>query len=228
MKWLVRGLAVLVVLLLLADFGARLLVENLAGRALASRRGFDGEVDVGFGGFPFLLHLKDRSFDTVTIEAEDVRSGGFSGAGVPDGVEVRVDSVRFEMRDVQVSGEVWGDDPDRKVTAAAGSGTAVIGQAALNRLVPEQYDVRLVLRENGVRVTGTVPGVPQAGEQTVEVPADQVRLEASDLVVAAPAPLGEVRIPIPVLAEGVVFESVGLGRGELDLTFAVRGLSISL
>ncbi|MDQ4025083.1 MAG: DUF2993 domain-containing protein [Actinomycetota bacterium] len=225
MKWLVRGAIVVMVLLVAADFGARLLVENLAARALASRRGFDGSVDVGFGGFPFLLHLKDRSFDTVTVEAEDVRSGGFAQASVEQGTEVRVDSVRFEMRDVQVAGDVWGDDPDRRVRAAGGSGTAAIGQGALNQLVPPEYDVRLTLLNDGVRVTGSVPGV---GEQTVDVPADQVRLEGPDLVIDAPAPIGAVRIPIPVLAEGVELESAGVTRGRLDLTFAVRGLTVSL
>lgn len=228
MKWLLRGAIVLVVLLLAADFGARVLVENLAGRALASRRGFSGPVDVSFGGWPFLLHLKDKSFDTVTVAAEDVRSGGFADASVARGTEVRVDSVRFEMRDVQISGELWGDDPDRKVTAAGGSGTAEIGQAALNRLVPAQHDLRLRLLDGAVRVTGTVPQLPQAGEQTVDVPADGVRLEGADLVVEAPAPLGAVRIPIPALAEGVTFESVEVRRGRLDLTFSVRGLSLSL
>jgi hypothetical protein len=228
MKWLVRGAIVLAVLLGIADVGARILVENLAGRALASRRGFNGDVDVGFGGFPFLLHLKDRRFDTVTVEAEDVRSGGFAGAAVDAGTEVRVDSVRFEMRDVEVTGKLWSDDPDRSVTARAGSGTAAIGQAALNRLVPTQYDLRLALLNGAVRVTGTVPGLPQAGEQSVEVPADGVTLEGNELVVAAPAPLGAVRIPIPVLAEGVSFESVRVAPGRLDLTFSVRGLSLDL
>lgn len=228
MKWLLRGLVVLVVLLVIADVGARVLVENLASRALASRRGFDGDVDVGFGGFPFLLHLKDRRFDTVTVEAQDVRSGGFAGAAVDAGTEVRVDSVSFEMRDVEVIGKVWGDDPDRRVTAGAGSGAATIGQPALNQLVPAQHDLRLVLLNGSVRVTGTVPGVPQAGEQSVEVPADGVTLEANELVVAAPAPLGAVRIPIPVLAEGVSFESVRVERGRLELTFSVRGLSLDL
>ncbi|MDQ3915381.1 MAG: DUF2993 domain-containing protein [Actinomycetota bacterium] len=228
MKWLVRGLIVVVVLLLVADFGARMIAENLAGRALSSRRGFNGAVDVGFGGFPFLLHLKDKSFDTVTVEAEDVRSGGFADASVATGTEVRVDEVRFELRDVLVSGDLWGDDPDREVRAAGGSGTAVIGQAALNRLVPAEYDVRLTLLEDAARVTGSVPQLPAAGEQTVEVPAEGVRLEAADLVIEAPAPLGDIRIPIPVLAEGIEFESAAVGRGQLDLTFALRGLRLSL
>jgi hypothetical protein len=228
MKWLLRGVVVLVVLLVIADVGARVLVENLAGRALASRRGFNGDVDVGFGGFPFLLHLKYRRFDSVTVEAEDVRSGGFAGAAVDTGTEVRVDSVRFEMRDVEVIGKVWGDDPDRRITAGTGSGTATIAQAALNQLVPAEHDLRLRLLDGAVRVTGTVPGAPQAGEQSVEVPADGVTLEANELVVAAPAPLGAVRIPIPVLAEGVSFETVRVARGKLNLKFSVRGLSLDL
>jgi hypothetical protein len=227
-KWLLRGVVVLVLLLVVADFGARLLVENLAGRALSSRRGFNGPVDVGFGGFPFLLHLKDRNFDSVTVEAEDVRSGGFAGAGVTSGTEVRVSTIRFRMEDVQVTGDLWGDDPDRKIAAAEGSGTAVIGQAALNRLVPAQHDLTLTLLQDRVRVTGTLPHLPQAGEQTVEVPAGGVRLEGAELVVEAPAPIGAIRIPIPVFAQGVEFESVGISPRELDLTFGVRDLRLAL
>ncbi|MFN2588214.1 MAG: DUF2993 domain-containing protein [Actinomycetota bacterium] len=228
MKWLVRTVLGVVVLLVVADVGARLLVENLAGRALSSRRGFNGPVEVGLGGFPFLLHLKDRSFDSVTVEARDVRSGGFSDASVAQGTEVRVDSVRLDLRDVAVSGELWGDDPDREVAAAGGSGSAVIGQASLNRLVPAHYDVRLTLLDGAVRVTGTAPGLAPAGEQTVEVPADGVRPEGSDLVIEAPAPLGVLRIPIPVFVEGIELESAGVARGRLDLTFALRELRLSL
>ena len=228
MKWLVRIAVVIVVLLVVADFGARIVVENVAGRALASRRGFNGEVDVGFGGFPFLLALMDRHFDEVTVTAEDVRSGGFTGTAVADGPEIRVDSVRFEMQDVTVTGDLWGDDPNREVTAAEGSGRAVVRQSALNQLVPAEYDLRLTLLQDTVRITGTAPQLPQAGTQTVEVPSDQVRLEASTLVVPAPAPVGEIRIPLPELAEGVEFESVGVTRGEIDLTFSVRGLRLEL
>ena len=226
MKWLVRIVLVLVVLLVVADFGARILVENLAGRALASRRGFNGDVDVGFDGFPFLLNLKDRHFEGVTVSAEDVRSSGLAEDVVlGPGSEVQLDEVTVEMRDVSIAGDLWGDDPDRKIAAAGGSGTAVMGGAALNRLVPEEYDLRLTLLESRVRVTGTIP---PAGEQSVEVPAGQVRLEGSALVVEAPAPVGAITIPIPELVDGMTLESVGISRGRIDFTFSVRGLRLSL
>lgn len=225
MKWVVRIAVVVVVLLLIADFGTKIVVENLAGRAVSSRRGFNGDVDVTFGGFPFLMSLKDRHFDEVIVAARDVRSSGFTDAAVADGVEVRVDAVDLRMEDVTVHGDLWGDDPGRKVVAARGNGRVILGQASLNRLVPSQYDVSLALRFDVVRVTGTFP---QGGAQSFDVPSEQVRLDAGDLLIDAPAPVGELRIPLPPLADGVVFDSAMVAPRQLDLTFEVSRLNLSL
>ena len=230
MRRLTRIVIVVVVLLVAADFGVKILVENLAGRALASRRGVNGSVDVSFGGFPFLLHLKDREFSSVTIEAEDVRSGGFGGVSdLAPSAEGRIDSVRLELRDVAVEGDVWRDDHNGAVTAASGGGTASVGGAALNRLVPEEHDVRLTLLEDAVRVTGEVPNL---GTQAVEVPEDRLRLEpgagGGALVIDAPAPIGSIAIPLPQLVEGLTFRRLDVADGRIDLTFVARDVRVEL
>lgn len=226
MKWLVRAVIVVVVLGVLVDFGAKLLVENLAARALSSRRGVNGSVDVSFGGFPFLWSLKDRHFVSVTVEASDVRGDGFA-AGSPS--EARMESVRLELEDVTVEGEVWRDGGDGRVVASRGQGSATIAQADLNRLVPSEYSARLALRDGSVRVTANATPV---GPQDVEVAEDQVRLESGDgsgtLVIEAPSPVGAITIPLPVLVDGVVFEDFDVRSGELELRFSVRAVNLEL
>ena len=230
MKVLVRVLLVLVVLVLVVDFGAKLLVENLAAQALSSRRGVNGSVDVSFGGFPFLLALKDRHFGSVTIEASDVRSGGFMTASAPSpGTEVRMESVLLELEDVEVSGQVWRDDAGGRVAATSGSGSATLSQTALNKMVPPEYSARLTLRDGSVRV---VANAGELGTHEAEVAEEDVRLESGSgsgtLIVEAAAPVGAITIPLPTLIEGVVFEGLDVRRGELELTFAVRDVNFEL
>lgn len=216
----------LVVLALVADFGARFLVQNLAARALGSRRGVNGDVSVSFGGFPFLLRLKDRHFTSVTVSAEDVRSGGFVTTGVGAASEARLDEVRLEMHDVRVDGSLWGDDADRVVVARSGGGEASIGSVALNRMVPEEYPVRLKLRDRAVTVSADTP----AGPQEVEVSQDQVTIDPDQgtLVIQAPPPVNGVLIPLPELLPGTRFDSVSVHRGGLTVTFSLSDVRVEL
>ncbi|MDQ3952984.1 MAG: DUF2993 domain-containing protein [Actinomycetota bacterium] len=222
---LARVAIVVVMLLLVADFGAKLLVENLAANALSSRRGVNGSVGVSFGAFPFLLALKDRHFGSVTVEAENVRSGGFATASdVRPQAEARLESVRFELDDVDVVGDVWRDDPKGRVSASSGAGAATLTQESLNGLVPPQHPVRLTLRDGSIRVTATSP----AGTQEVEVSESDVRLEASTLVVQSPPPVGAIVIPLPELVEGVTFEDWDVTDGGLELTFSLKDVELKL
>lgn len=230
MKRLVRVLVVLIVLAVVVDFGAKLLVENLAARALSSRRGVSGSVDVSFGGFPFLLALMDRSFGSVTVEADDVRGGGFTTAqGVGPASEARMESVRLELEDVTIEGDVWRDDSDGRVSATSGDGSATLSQNALNRMVPGEYSARLTLRDGTIRVTASAA---QLGTQEVEVAEDRIRLEAGEgsgtLIIEAPAPVGAITIPLPALVDGVVFDGFDVRAGELDLDFEVRDVNLEL
>jgi hypothetical protein len=228
-KRLVRVVVVLAVLAVAVDFGAKLLVENLAARAVSSRRGVNGSVDVSFGGFPFLLALKDRHFGDVTIEAADVRSGGFMTSSAPSpGTETRMESVRLELEDVDVTGQVWRDDGGGRVSATSGGGAVVLSQNALNKIVPPEYSARLTLRQGSLHVEAE----SQFGAHEAEVAEEDVRLEAGPgsgtLVVEAAAPLGAITIPLPTLVDGVAFEGFDVRRGELELTFSVQDVSLEL
>ena len=229
MKRLATFVVVLLVLATLADFGARIVVQNVAGSALASQRGVDGSVDVTFGGWPFVVHLMDRRFASVAVSAEDLRSGGFGGtADAGAQREARIDSVTLDLREVEIRGDLWRDDPERVVAAASGSGEASVSGAELNRLVPDEYAARLQLLDGRVRVTASTP----AGEQSVEVSEDQVTVEegaeAGTLVIEAPEPLGPVLIPLPSLVSGTRFEGVEVERGSIELTFTLSDVRLKL
>jgi hypothetical protein len=228
MRRLAAFLIVLAALGVAADFGLRLVAQNVAARALGSRRGVDGSVDVSFGGWPFVLHLLDRRFSSVVVSAEDVRGGDLGGSGGIAGTEARLESVVLRLRGVTIRGELWQDDPDRVVAAASGSGEASMTGAELNRLVPEEYAARLQLLDGRVRVTAATP----AGEQSAEVADDLVRVEpgaaSGTLVIDAPTPLRPVLIPLPELVAGTRFEGVEVLRGAITLTFTLTDVRLEL
>jgi hypothetical protein len=229
MKLLLRAVVVLVVLGVAVDFGAKLLVENLAAKALASRRGMNGSVEVTFGGFPFLLSLTGRHFASVTIEAEDVRGGGLeTSPATTSAPDARIESVTLELDDVDIEGQVWRDDAGGHASAASGGGQATLSQNALNRMVPGEYSARLLLRDGSISVSANTP----FGAREVEVAEDDVRIEggagAGVLVIQAPSPVGAISVPLPNLVDGVHFDGLDVEAGALTLTFDLRDVDLAL
>jgi hypothetical protein len=158
-----------------------------------------------------------------------VRSGGFMTASAPSpGTETRMESVRLELEDVDVTGQVWRDDGGGRVSATSGGGAATLSQSALNKLVPPEYSARLTLRDGSVHILSE----SEFGAHEAEVAEDDVRLEggagSGTLVVEAVAPLGAIAIPLPTLVEGVTFEGFDVRRGELELTFRIRDVDLAL
>ena len=137
-------------------------------------------------------------------------------------------SIRLELDDVAISGAVWRDDGGGRVSATSGGGSATLSQKALNDLVPPEHSARLTLRDGSI----TVLAETEFGSHEAEVSEEDVRLEGGSgsgtLVVEAAAPLGAISIPLPTLIEGVVFDDVDVRRGELELTFSVRDVTLEL
>jgi LmeA-like phospholipid-binding len=67
-------LAVLVVLLLALDFGARIVAQNVMAAEI-QKQGLSQKPDVSIGGFPFLTQVASKDFKQVTISTTNLTEG---------------------------------------------------------------------------------------------------------------------------------------------------------
>jgi hypothetical protein len=72
MRGFLITLAVLVVLLVGVDFGARWIAEDRVATQLQSQLELDNEPDVAIGGFPFLTQAAAGEYGSVTLTAEHI------------------------------------------------------------------------------------------------------------------------------------------------------------
>ncbi len=170
-------LAVLVVLLVAADFVARAYAEHRAADAVQSELGLTAAPDVSIEGFPFLYHAISGSYPEVVITASDVDEG------VLPGTTARVDltTVTLPLRDA-----VAGDTSH--LTAAATRLQVVIPLSSLQSALGRS-DVTLSAGPDGaLQVTSavTVAGVtfPVSGTATLSISDDVLTLSVDRLSAA--------------------------------------------
>jgi hypothetical protein len=108
-------LAILVVILVAADFGLKAFAQDQVGKQIQTSLDLERRPGVSLGGFPFLYHLLAGSFPTIHVDAPKVDSGG-----------VHIDDVQLDLEDVEFSPRrLLGGDPT-SITSRGGSGAAEI------------------------------------------------------------------------------------------------------
>ncbi len=124
MRKLLLGLAALVALLVLADFGAAISTEYRMSRAVRSGSGLDSDPEVTVSAFPFLWSVPRGHAGAVTVSTTDA----------PTSIRYRTTvEARFEGVDFTGSGTL--PDPAAPIEAEHATATWVIGQTSLGRLL---------------------------------------------------------------------------------------------
>jgi hypothetical protein len=170
-------LAILAVLLVAADFGARAYAEYRAASAIQAELGLTQSPDVSIEGFPFLWHAVQGSYPQVIISAGNVDQGRLPGSQA----RVALTTVAMPLTDA-----VAGDTSH--LTAQATNLQVVIPISSLQAALPRQ-DVTLSAGPNGTLQASTVLSVagvtiPLTGSASLSVADDQLTLSVDNLSAA--------------------------------------------
>ncbi|MFZ2530491.1 MAG: LmeA family phospholipid-binding protein [Rhodococcus sp. (in: high G+C Gram-positive bacteria)] len=233
MRKLILGLAVLLGVALLVDFGAAAWSEYRVSRALREGGALTSDPAVNIHGFPFLTQARDGRFENVEIRAQGVPSAALgditieanligahaSAAELLDGSirsvpvdllygRVRVDATElgrlYNIPDLQISAP-----PASKSDGTGGSGGSGPTTAG------------------GVVLTGTVPVGPITAQVSVQadlvLDGDRIHIVASDLYFG---PEGGADYTVPDVLKPVVLGLFTTTIEPQDLPFGVHPTSV--
>lgn len=119
MRKLLAAVAVIVVLLVVADRVAVVIVETRIGDTIRSQQALPSRPSVKISGFPFLTQVARHSFDKVTFDASTVTVSGKN--------PVVIESVTATLRDVHTSSDY------SRGTVRSATGSGVITYASLSK-----------------------------------------------------------------------------------------------
>jgi hypothetical protein len=117
---LIITLAVLIVILVGADFGTKALAENILASQIKSH-GFPTRPNVSIAGFPFLTQVITRDLQQITISANNVKTG-----------PVTITTISVRAKGVHIHGNLHG------ATIDSLNGTAFIGFPSLAQALTSQ------------------------------------------------------------------------------------------
>lgn len=203
-------LAMLVLLLVVADFGLRSLAQERVSRELEESLDLSTAPSVSLGGFPFLPKLLSGRFPEVSVRARDIVSEGVS----IHGVRLSLREVTFSPRDLVsgrrphihvLHGEGTANMTGGDITAALRegglpvdvrleSGRAIVGAAAI---LPGEIEASLSLRGGSIVLTPLNGAIP-AG-LSIDLPELMPGVRYTDLSVKGSRALLGIRLANAIL-----------------------------
>lgn len=202
-KWLV-ALTALVIVVVGADFGLRLLAEYSVGRGLQSAFSLSERPSVSMGGFPFIPELVTGNVDSVTMRANGWSSGD----------RVSLESVMLTLHDVSFSpGQLLAGGRTR-ISAISGEGTAELMEEDLNRAVGASVPATIHLRHDRV--------VIRWDQIEQEIAATASISDASVVLHPVEPSLPLVSVDLPKLVKGLTYRGVRIERDVATLSFTLR------
>jgi LmeA-like phospholipid-binding len=153
MRAIAIAVAILVVLLLLADVGARRYEEARVASAIQKSLNLRAKPAVSLHGFPFLAEVVQGKISTGTVSASTIRQSS-----------IRFSDVHLVLQDITFSVSQLVNGNLHAIHAVRGLGRAAVTAAALNffRLGPlsAPIDVQLTLVDGTLRISaGPLPAV---------------------------------------------------------------------
>jgi LmeA-like phospholipid-binding len=202
------AVAVLVVLLLLADVGARRYEEARVASSIQKSLNLRAKPAVSLHGFPFLSEVVQGKISTGTVSASMIRQSS-----------IRFSDVHLVLQDITFSVSQLLNGNLHAIHAVRGVGRAAVTAAALNSF----------LGAHGVPFDlGFEKGQTIARLGPLSAPIDvQLTLVDGTLRISA-GPLPAVAVPLPPLLRGITYGATRPGRGRLILNFRLDHPTLDL
>ena len=200
MKFLL-GLVVVGLLLFGVDSVARNVAEGRAASYVQNEMDLAEEPEVSLGGTPFLPKALGGTIPDVEVKADKI---------VAKGLEVDDVVITFESIDVSLGSLMSGDA--KGVTSSGGEGSATLTADSLTAYLKEKgVDAEIMFVRGALAVT-----TPELGTQTGEL-----SLKDGRLSIASPGVPRPIRIRLPGITEGLVYEKVAIDRENIVLDVSV-------
>jgi hypothetical protein len=204
MRKLLISLTVLVLVLVAADFGVRLLAEYWVGRGLESDLSLSERPSVTMGGFPFIPQFVTGNVDSVTIRA--------NGSSSEEGTSL--ESVVLTLHDVSFApGQAVGGGRT-KISAMRGEGTAQLTEKELNRAVDASVPATIRFRDGQV--------VIRLDQSEQEIPATASISDGGVVLQPALPSVPIVTVDLPEFVKGLTYREVRIERNIAALSFTLR------
>lgn len=215
MRRLAIFLLVLAVLGTGIDFAARAWAQGQIAEAVEARTEL-ADVEVELEGFPFVLDAWRGQIDAARMSARGIERRG-----------VRLERVELVLRRLTFDRDDLIDARTAAVQVHDGSGSAVMTEAALNRVLARRaVAARVDLEGDAVWVrpstTGPAPAVP------TDPVKDGISLQQGSLLIQVPGELPDIEVALPEVVDGVRYQSARIEAGKLLLRFLLRDADIEL
>lgn len=187
-----------------ADAWVRSFAEARASDRLAEVLDLEGDTSVSLGGWPFTFRLIAGTFPSVSVTADEVVTSG-----------ARLERLKVDLFEVDFeTGGLLAGSADA-VTAATGEGSAVLTAEALRSLAAErQPDVELTLEGGRLRVSSPLLPRVVTGEVTLR--------KNRRLVIEVPDLPQTIRIPLPMIIEGLSYEDITVRERTIAVRFTLE------
>jgi len=210
MRKLLISLAVLVAILVAADFGLRRLADYWVSRELKSSLSLSQRPTISIGGFPFLPELISGNVASVTVQAK----GSVSASELP------VHEISLTLQHVSFSPGQLVAGGGGTIRAASGEGTVQFTQSDLNAALGASIPVTIQFRNGHVVVR-----VTQGSQEFEATPS----ISGSRLVLTPTlGSLPPLSIDLPKIVDGITFREVRIEGGTATLSFTVRNATFQI
>jgi hypothetical protein len=210
MRRFLIALAVLVAILVAADFGLRLLTAYWLGRELQSSLSLSERPSVSLDAFPFLPEVVSGNVSSVTVQAN-----GPVGEG-----KLPIHELTLTLQDVSFSPSQLAAGGSTTIRARSGDGTAQFTQSDLNAALGAS--VPITVRFEGRRLMVRTNQGSQEFEARPSV--SKRRLLLTPVLGALP----ELSISLPRVVAGITYRAVRIEGDTAMLSFTLSNVALEI
>ena len=210
MRRFLIAFAVLVAILVAADFGLRLLTGFWLGRGLQSSLSLSERPSVSLGAFPFLPEVVSSNVSSVTVHAK----------GPADEGKLPIHELTLTLQDVSFSPSQLAAGGTTTIRAGSGDGTAQFTQSDLNAALGAS--VPITIRFSGRRL---VVRTNQGGQEfEVRPSVSRRRLLLTPVLGSLP----ELSIKLPRIVAGITYREVRIEGDTVMLSFTLSNVTFEI
>jgi hypothetical protein len=203
-------LAVLVAILVAADFGLRFLTGYWLGRGLQSSLSLSERPSVSLGAFPFLPEVVSGNVSSVTVQAN-----GPVGQG-----RLPIHELMLVLHDVSFSPSQLAAGRSTTIRARSGHGTAQFTQSDLNAALGASVPITIRFSERRLLVRTN-----QGGQEfEVRPSVSRGRLLLTPILGSVP----EISIELPRIVAGVTYREVRIEGDTAMLSFTLSDVTFEI